>query len=97
MDSKEIEERVLRLRETGRSFGAIATELGMDRARLAHDAFRAAVARRSAEEQAHLRRRELARLDGMAKRLAGRSDLSRADLEQKLTVIERLRALLTST
>lgn len=97
MDSTEIEERVLGLRETGRSFGAIAAELGMDRARLAHDAFRAAVARRSAEEQADLRGRELARLDSMAKRLAGRGDLSKGDIERNLAVIERLRALLTST
>jgi hypothetical protein len=85
-----LEEQVLLMRREGRSFGAIAKALGLDRAREAHEAFLRALRRLPRHEQDAVRTEELERLDRLARRLREDS-VDDADVERKLRVVDRLR------
>ena len=89
-----VEDRVLAMRSTGRSYGAIARTVGFASAREAHDAFLLALRRRPHAEQAELRDQELGRLDDLARQLRDQRAMNEEELADKLGVLDRLRELL---
>ena len=88
------DDRVLQLRERGRSFAGIAKELGYERTVDANDAFNRAVRERPEPERSTLRGREERRLDLLAERTRRRPDLRPRDVERRLAGIEALRVRL---
>lgn len=96
MEDTDLDEQVLALRVQGRSFGAIATAVGLERPLLALEAFQRAVRRRPPTERETLRADELHRLDTMARHLRTRRDLDASTLERRLEVVDRLRGLVTA-
>ena len=91
-----IDDRVLELRSQGRSYGAIARELGLDQPRDAHDAFRRAVRSRPAPEQTVLRNQELDRLDELSEQIRTLPHLTAEQVAAQLRVVTRLRHDLTN-
>jgi hypothetical protein len=87
------DERVLALRSQGRSFVAIASELGMGSASLAYAAYQRALRGKSPQQRDAYRRHELERLDQWAERLRAERSDGDPDAERKLVAIERLRAV----
>jgi hypothetical protein len=92
-DTSAADENALRLRASGKSFGAIAKELGYDRAHHANEAFNRALRRKSPQERTSLREDELARLDAMADGVRARK-LTPKDVARQLRAVDQLRALL---
>jgi hypothetical protein len=88
------DEIALVLRDEGRSFSAIATELDFAGALEANAAFNRALRRRPAPEQAALRSREVARLDALGERLRRRDGVSEEELARQLQGVRRLRKTL---
>ena len=80
-DETSAEDRVLEMRSSGRSYGAIAETLGFTSARVAVDTFQVALRRWPAAERAELRDQELRRLDEFANQLRGEPGLSETELE----------------
>jgi hypothetical protein len=88
------DERVLILRDEGRSFVAIAKKLQLLSASEAISAFNRAFERRNPSDQDALRTREVARLDALGERLRGRTDLSDEEIDRGLQGLVRLRRAL---
>jgi hypothetical protein len=84
--------KVVELRASGRSFGAIAKLLGLTHARDACLAFNRGIRARPAAELARLRKQEVARLDKLATRVAARAELSGDEVTRRLQKVERLRS-----
>jgi hypothetical protein len=96
MEDTALDEQVLALRVQGRSFGAIATAVGLDRPLLALEAFQRALRRRPPDRRAALRADELHRLGTVARSLRARSDLDPEALQRQLAVLDRLRDLIAT-
>jgi hypothetical protein len=88
--------RVLVLREEGRSFVSIARVLGLDGTTQVNAAFNRALRRLPADEQESVRTREMARLDALGERLAQRNDLDEVELARRMRSLDRLRKTLLS-
>jgi hypothetical protein len=84
------DERVLILRDKGRSFVSIAKELQLSSAKEAIAAFNRAFERRDPSEQEALRTREVARLDVLGERIRKRTDLSEEEIDRRLQALLRL-------
>jgi hypothetical protein len=84
------DERVLVLRDEGRSFVGIARELELSSAKEAVAAFNRAFERKDPSEQEALRTREVARLDVLGERVRKRTDLSQEEIDRRLQVLLRL-------
>jgi len=89
------DDRVLALRDEGRSFAGIALVLGLDGDRAAHSAFNRALRCRPPSEQSWLRSREMSRLDALASRVRGRDDLSVEEVVRRLRAVKHQRKALT--
>jgi hypothetical protein len=88
------ENRVLELRQQGRSFAGIAKMLGYDRPRDAWLAFNRALRRHPPQEQADLRRAEMARLQTLTDTVQARKDLTQEEQSRRLASVERMRVRL---
>jgi hypothetical protein len=88
------DEWALLLRDEGRSFAGIAAALNLAGALEANAAFNRALRLRTANEQAALRIRELARLDALSERLRKRVGVSEEELARQLHGVKRLRKTL---
>jgi len=85
------DEQILELRDAGRSYPAIARELGLERSTDARAGYLRALRRQPPEARQLLRRRELRRLDSLASAIAGRADISEADVARRLRAVDLLR------
>ena len=90
------DDEALRLRETGRSYAAIAQSLQLKRANDALAAVRRARKRRPEDEQAVLVANERGRLDQLEARIRSRDRADPARLERRLAALEALRQSLDS-
>src|ERR1700722_16065893 len=88
------DEKALVLRDQGRSFAGIASVLDLAGAIEANAAFNRALRRRTANEQAALRSREMARLDALTERLRTRDGVTEEELARQLHGVKRLRKTL---
>lgn len=88
------DEQVLRLRETGASYSAVARSLGLRRALDAHRAFVRAVNKREGDERHQLVTREMARLDQLEIRIRQRDAGDDEKVERRLLALQRLREAL---
>jgi len=93
--SGDVDEQVLRLRETGASYSAIARCLELRRAVDAHRAFVRAVGRRDGEERRQLVANESARLDKLELRIRQRDAGDQEKIERRLLAVDRLRQALS--
>jgi hypothetical protein len=84
-----IGDRVIALRSEDHSFGSIARELGLGKAKDAFAAFADALATKPAAEQAQLRADENSRLDVLDRRTRKRFESE--ELDRKLAAISALR------
>lgn len=75
-------------------FVAIAKALGYERPRDAWLAFKRALSRHAAEEQANPRRAEMARLQSLTDAVRARTDLTPEEQTRRLESVERMRAKL---
>jgi hypothetical protein len=89
-----VDDQVLALRETGRSYASVARTLGIKRATDAHSAFVRAVRARPEGERAELNRREAERLDILETRIRTRDANQPARMERRLQALEVLRSTL---
>jgi hypothetical protein len=90
-DGRELDDQILRLRESGDSFLAIAEQLGLDRATVARSGYLRALARLSPEEQRASRLSELQRLDALANHIAACDDLDGPEITRRLRLVDLLR------
>jgi len=88
------DDRVLALRNEGRSFGRIATTVGLPNGRATLDAFHRSLRRQAPEQRATLRRAELARLAKLSVHLDRCVTFDPEELARQRKVVERLRDLL---
>jgi hypothetical protein len=95
-DSDERDDRVLLLREEGRTFAGIARELGFEGTLDANAAFIRALRRQPPTEQESLRSHELARLDALGERVRRRDDLDEVDVARRMRSLDRLKKALLS-
>jgi hypothetical protein len=79
------------LRESGKSFSAIARTLGLDRATEAHRSFVRALGTHEGEEHRQLVEHEEARLDVLEKRIRERDAADGVKLERRLQGVTKLR------
>jgi hypothetical protein len=87
----ERDDQVLHLREGGRSYLAIAEQLGLERATTARARYLRALRRRPPAEQSALCIRELHRLDSLADHIATRKDRDQPEISRQLRMVDRLR------
>jgi hypothetical protein len=90
----ELERRALDLRTAGKTYASIARELGLAKAKDAHEIFSRAVRGRPQKERTRLRAAECERLDALARKAEERADLSPDQRRKRLRSIERLRQTL---
>lgn len=90
------DDKALTFREEGRTFTAIARELGLGGTVEANAAFNRALRRRPSGEQDGLRQREMARLDALGERVRQRDDLSEEEVARRMRGLDRLRKALLS-
>ena len=83
--------RVLALREDGRSYSAIAREVGLKRSTDAQSAFVRAVRDRPETERREILARESQRLDLLEKRVRERDRAQPATMERRLAALGKLR------
>jgi hypothetical protein len=95
-DAASTDEQVLQFRRRGRSFSAIARDLGLARATDASDAFLRAVRTRPPDEEDDLRREEYDRLDRLTAQATSDASLDTAEVAKRLRTIERMRQLMTA-
>jgi cytidylate kinase len=79
------------LRESGKSFSAIARALGFDRATEAHRSFVRALGAREGDERRQLAKNEEARLDQLEQRIRERDAKDVTKLERRLQGVQKLR------
>jgi len=87
-----VDTEVLRLREEGRSYAAVARLVHLERAHEAHAAFVRALRRRPHDEQAGLIDRERSRLDQLEVKIRDRDRDDPTRLARRLAAVERLRS-----
>jgi hypothetical protein len=85
------DDQILRLRESGGSYLAIAERLGLERATVARSGYLRALRRLPPDERGAPRLRELQRLDSLANYIASRDDIDEAAIARQLQMIVRLR------
>lgn len=88
---------MLKLRDSGNSYSAVASKLGLARAVQAHESFIRALRRRPDDERAQLTLREEARLDTLEARVRSRDAAEPVKMERRLKALERLRDAIKST
>jgi hypothetical protein len=93
VDGQLTEDRVVKLRSQGRSYGAVAKMLGLRDALDAYGVFCRAGRRRPPVERDLLRDQELEQLDTRTDRLRARGYLSKEQLEARLRALVRLRQM----
>jgi hypothetical protein len=81
----------LTLRESGKSFSAIARTLGMDRATEAHRSFVRAIETHEGDDRRQLIEREGTRLDELEQRIRTRDAADVEKLERRLLGVKKLR------
>ena len=89
--SRDTDAQALTLRESGKSFSAIARTLGLDRATEAHRSYIRALGTREGDERRQLVKNEDARLDELEERIRQRDAGDVAKLERRLLGVKRLR------
>ena len=94
MDTTLSDNQALELRRQGKSFAAIARELSYARPRDAWFAFDRALRSHAPQEQANLRREEVARLQSVTDAVLARKDLTPEDQARRLESVERMRVRL---
>jgi hypothetical protein len=82
----------LALRESGKSFSAIARSLGLDRATEAHKSFVRAIGAHEGDERREIIEREETRLDALEQRIRTRDASDEEKLERRLLGVKKLRA-----
>ena len=92
--TREHDERALELRKSGKSFSAIASELGMDKASVAVEAFNRALRRLPAAQFQRTRAAELRRLDRLTARVKAETETEPEVLKERLGNINALRSRL---
>lgn len=88
------DDRALSLRDSGRTFAAVASTLGLKRASDARAAFLRALARQPDTERQRLRQRELERLDKLEARIRDRDSEQPEKRERRLAGLARMRETL---
>ena len=89
--SKDVDAEALTLRESGKSYSAIARTLGLDRATEAHRSYVRALGTREGDELKQLIKNEDARLDQLEDRIRQRDADDTTKLERRLQGVKRLR------
>ncbi len=90
-DDLERDAQILRLRENGLSYLAIAERLGLERATVARSGHLRALWRLPSGEQRSSCLRELQRLDMLANYIAARDDIDEAEIARQLQMVDHLR------
>jgi len=88
---RDTDQDVLALREEGRSFSAIARQLGVRRAKDVYATFHRTLASRPEGERGELVRRELERLAVLEVRIRSRDATSPEKLARRLEALEHMR------
>ena len=91
------DDQALSLRDSGRSFAAVASALGLKRATDARAAFLRALARQSEGERHRLCERERERLDTLEARIRDRDSEEPEKMERRLAGLARMRETLPRT
>ena len=91
---RDVDEEVVRRREKGESYSAVARALGLKRAMDAQAAFLRALRSRPEPERAALSKRESLRLDQLEERIRSRDAEDPVKLARRLTALEALRQAL---
>jgi hypothetical protein len=86
-----LDEQVVSLRETGKSYTSVAKTLGIKRSADAHAAFLRALHARPAKERAAMTQRESERLDRLERRVRSRDVGQPDELRRHLAALERFR------
>ena len=89
--SLDTDAEALTLRESGKSYSAIARTLGLDRATEAHRSYMRALDTRAGDERRQLIKNEEARLDQLEERIRERDAKDVPKLERRLQGVQRLR------
>jgi hypothetical protein len=89
--SGDIDAQALSLRESGKSYSAIARTLGLDRATAAHRSYIRALGAREGDERRRLIKNEDGRLDELEQRIRQRDAGDVVKLERRLLGLEKLR------
>ncbi|MGH9226570.1 MAG: hypothetical protein ACRD2W_22925 [Acidimicrobiales bacterium] len=87
----ETDEQALVLRSQSKGFGRIAEALGLAKANDANEAFNRALRRHPPEEQVTIRAEENSRLDRLARAVSADQTRTKAEVDERLRAIERLR------
>jgi hypothetical protein len=87
------DEEVLSLRDSGRTYSAVARSLGFKRARDAQAAFVRALHKREGDERERLTQRERGRLDQLEQRIRTRDAEEPEKMERRLTALAKLREM----
>jgi hypothetical protein len=90
IDGPDRDTRAYELRSQGRSYGAIARELGYPNAPSATEAFLRVLHSRPAEAQLDVRAAEHTRLGGLAEHVKADTSLDPAAMTRRLAVIQRM-------
>lgn len=85
------DEQALTLRDSGRTFAAVASSLGLKRSNDARAAFLRALARRPESERARLSKRELERLDQLEARIRDRDRDAPEKMQRRLGALAIMR------
>jgi hypothetical protein len=85
------DEQALTLRDSGRTFAAVASSLGLKRSSDARAAFLRALARRPENERARLSKRELERLDQLEARIRDRDRDAPEKMQRRLGALAVMR------
>lgn len=80
------------MRESGKSYSAIARLLGMDRATEAHRSFVRALGTHEGDDHRQLVKHEEARLDQLEQRIRERDAADAPKLERRLRGVDKLRS-----
>lgn len=97
-DSKaDLEGRIIALRESGRSFAAIARQLGIPRAVDAQAAFVKAVRHQPEADRRTLVQSETGRLDDLEKRIRRDDGQDPERAQRRLVALEKLRRAMAAT
>ncbi|MGO8824161.1 MAG: hypothetical protein ACLQU9_02865 [Acidimicrobiales bacterium] len=86
-----LDEQVVTLRETGKSYTAVARALGIKHSGDAHAAFLRALQTRPAKERAAMTQREGERLDRLERRVRSRDVGQPDELRRHLAALEKFR------
>ncbi len=89
--SGDTDAQALTLRESGKSFSAIARTLGLERATDAHRSYVRALGAREGDERRQLVKNEEARLDQLERRIRQRDANDVPKLERRLLGVQKLR------